>query len=117
MVDIVLKNGDINITGNDVTLFTEDEKDLETAQRLEIKLKSYKRDWFRNKLYGIPWITEVLSKRGSKDTADAYIKSTILSDPEVKSIISYNSRVEESAVLSVTVSIRLKNNNEITIIT
>jgi len=96
MTDVVLdENFGIVFEDNDMKLFQEDDPRL-VAQRLEIKLSSYKGEWFLDRNYGIPWIQEILSRRGTKDLADANIRRVILSDPDVKSITNYRSSVRNS---------------------
>lgn len=90
--DIILNRttNDITFSGNDLAFFEEDSPE-NIAQRLEIKLRSYKGEWFRDINYGIPWIQSILSQGNSKALADTYVRKTITQDPAIKSIVSYTS--------------------------
>lgn len=76
---------DILVTNKDLTPVIDE---LEVAQRLTIKLRSYQSEWFRDTNYGIPWY-EILSKSGNKDIIDNYIKATIQEDPNISSLTKY----------------------------
>lgn len=113
MTDIILdENNDITFLNNDFNLFEEDDNNL-IAQRIEIKLRSYKGEWFRDINYGIPWIS-ILSRNGNKNIADNNIKKTILQDEDIKSISKYSS-VVRSATLKVTFTAKLKAGGSTTI--
>ena len=94
MTDIILdkQNNDITFDGDDLAFF-DVEKDVINpylvAQRLEIKLRSLRGEWFRDVNYGIPYIPNILSRNNQRDLADTYIKQVIKRDPDIKSIRSY----------------------------
>lgn len=93
MTDIILdRNNDITFTGDDLSFF-QVEKDiinpLLVAQRLEIKLRSLRGEWFRDINYGIPYLPDILSRNNQRSLADTYIKQVIEKDPDIKSIKTY----------------------------
>lgn len=91
MTDIILDdNNDITFKNGDLNLFEETDP-LLVAQRLEIKLRLNKGEWFRNINEGIPWQQEILSKNNQRNLADTYIRRTIISDEGIKSINQYTS--------------------------
>lgn len=89
MTDIVLdENNDITFKNGDLNLFEETDP-LLIAQRLEIKLRLNKGEWFLDINQGIPWQQEILSKNNQRNLADTYIRRTIISDEDIKSITQY----------------------------
>ena len=61
------------------------------AQRLYIRLRSFKGEWFLNEEHGVPWLEEVLGKKVRKSTVDMIIQSTILDVVGVKKLIKFES--------------------------
>lgn len=100
MSDLILdENNDIQFDNNDLVFFEADDKNL-IAQRIEIKLRNHKTEWFLDINNGIPWIQEVLSRNNSKDLADTLIKREVLLDPDVKTILSYTSRITNRTLVA-----------------
>lgn len=97
---------DLAVGNRDLQLVSEGD---EIAQRLNIKLKIYQGEWFRDINYGIPWY-QILSQSGNKEIIDNYIKAMILSDPDVESISKYTS-VKDGTLLKVSVIIKSKTGN------
>ena len=93
MTDIILdKNNDITFDGDDLAFFEIEKGAINpylVAQRLEIKLRSLKGEWFRDINYGIPYIPNILSRNNQRDLADTYIRQVIKKDPDIKSIKTY----------------------------
>lgn len=114
--DIILSkpNNDITFSGNDLAFFVKDSPDF-VAQRLEIKLRNDKGEWFLDINYGIPWMKSILSQGNKKSLADNYIRKTIIEDPAIKSITSYSSTLSKT-VLTVKFTAKLIT-NELTTIT
>lgn len=96
MTDIILENNtnDITFDGDDFALFEEGDNSI-IAQRLEIKIRSLKGNWFRDINYGIPYFQEIFSEANNGALADTYIKQIIINDPDILSILSYTSELEE----------------------
>lgn len=114
MTDIILdERNDITFKNNDFNLFEEYDNNL-IAQRLEIKLRSYFGEWFRDVRYGIPWFQEIFTRRNKKDLADTYIKRTIQQDRDVRSITKYTSTVSDSK-LKVVFTAKLNNGDTATL--
>lgn len=93
VTDIILdKNNDITFDGDDLAFFEIEKGAINpylVAQRLEIKLRSLKGEWFRDINYGIPYIPNILSRNNQRDLADTYIRQVIKKDPDIKSIKTY----------------------------
>lgn len=60
-------------------------------QRLYIKLKSFKGDWFINTEYGIPYFQNLLGFKIPKASADLIFQTAILEENGVKEITSFTS--------------------------
>lgn len=112
MTDIILDdNNDITFDGDDLAFFEVEKGVINpylVAQRLEIKLRSFKGEWFRDINYGIPYIPNILSRNNQRELADTYIKQVIKKDPDIKSIKSYTGAFSQG-VYSVFFSATLKD--------
>ena len=71
-----------------------------TRQRVAITLGAFRGEWFKNILYGVPYIENdnnpinILGK-ADKDLFDSQIKQAILSREGVSGLISYSSTVDK----------------------
>lgn len=113
MTDIVLdkENNDITFDGDDLAFFEVNKGEINpylVAQRLEIKLRSLRGEWFLDVAYGIPYIPDILSRNNQRDLADTYIKQVIIKDPDIKSIKSYTGSFAQG-IYSVFFEATLKN--------
>lgn len=61
------------------------------AQRLLIRLRTFRGEWFINTEYGVPYWQEILGKKPGKSRVDAIFQEQILLEDGVKEIISFNS--------------------------
>lgn len=86
--DIVIED-DLMMFGN-----SEEEKVLDTIQRVKMRLLLYKGEWFRDVGVGVPYIQEILGRRDAKNVADANIKNTILATENIQSLTSYTSHID-----------------------
>jgi hypothetical protein len=88
-VDIQLNQTthDLEILNGDIVLVDGVE---EVAQRIKIELMNIRGEWFRDVNHGADWY-KLLSKSGNKGLIDAQVKTIILSDKDILSIINYNS--------------------------
>lgn len=93
---------DLEITNRDINLFDTIE-DL-TVQQVKINLLNFRGEWFRDVTVGIPYLQEILGRRGSKGAADTLIKNTILGTDNITSITSYNSSITTERGLQVVFS-------------
>lgn len=86
VVDLVIVDNDLVLVGLEEIL---------ARQAVTIALRTNRGEWFRNELFGAPYLTEDGTPQllGSKDKAfvDTSIRGVILSEPEIIKIISYNS--------------------------
>lgn len=105
MTDIVLDNAnnDITIENSDFKLFEQGDNAL-IAQRLEIKLRVLKGEWFRDINNGMPYYQEILNEANNSSIADTYIKKTIVDDPDILSISYYQSqrKIDSDNIFKVT---------------
>lgn len=82
--DIVFDAGDIKLVSDEVDLL---------AQRLYLRFKTFKRELFWNRAYGIDYINQVFGNARPKITVDTLFKNEILSEVLVDQIISFTSSV------------------------
>lgn len=89
----------MNITTGHDCLFVNGECPVTTtlsermAQKLKIKLLTFKGEWFQNINYGIPYLQEILGHKVSKGRVDTIFQEAILEEREVAEIISFNSNI------------------------
>lgn len=113
MTDIILDptNHDMQIVNKDILLF----QSLEelTAQKLKIRLLSYRGEWFRDISTGIPYLQTVLGRRNSLESADVEIKTTIVNTENVSTITQYSSSIDNNRKLTVIFSVTLESGGNI----
>lgn len=85
------KNRDIVLEGGDIKLIPQ-QQDL-LAQRLYLRFKTFYRELFWDRTYGIDYINNVFGRARPKTSVDTLIKDEILKDPMVSDIISFSSNV------------------------
>jgi hypothetical protein len=90
MMDIKLTPNGISLTTSFETTTTVAEK---VAQRLYIRFKTQKGVWFFNTEYGVDYFGSVLGKGKTKLSIDAIVRSEIMKDQYVDSIISFESKI------------------------
>lgn len=91
-MDILLNNDhDLEFTDNDLRLTETESESL--AQRLKIKLLTFRGEWFLNTQEGIPYYQRIFRKNTPKETIDAVFKQAILSEPEVIQLNEFNSSI------------------------
>ena len=84
--DIVWNNGPLTKE------FTTQPFTQTVAQRLKIRLLTFKSEWFINTTYGIPYFQQLLGrKQTSKSGIDLIFQQAILEEPGVKEITSFES--------------------------
>lgn len=85
--DLLISNFDLSVT---------DSSSESLAQRLSIKLKFFKGEWFLNLGFGIPYYQDILKKNVSQALVDSILKEQILSTPGVVQLTSYSSDFNQS---------------------
>lgn len=95
MSDIKLDvNGDIDVTDNAVVLITNDLEAI--SQRLKIRLKTFKEEWFLNANAGLPYFQTIFSKGTSKVLVDSIIRNYILETNGVVRLTEFQSIKDDS---------------------
>jgi hypothetical protein len=61
------------------------------AQRLKIRLLTFKGEWFINTAYGMPYWQEILGRKINKGKVDRIFQQEILAENGVKEIVSFSS--------------------------
>jgi len=70
------------------------ENRLTVAQRLKIKLLTFRGEYFLNTTEGIPYFQTIFKRGVSKSTIDTIFQEAILSEPDVLEIIEFNSIID-----------------------
>lgn len=63
------------------------------SQRLVMRLKTFKGEWFMDKEYGFPYFQKILGKKVSKDYIDKVYREEILKEVGVEAIITFKSNI------------------------
>jgi hypothetical protein len=80
------------------------------AQRLSIKLKTFKGEWFINTDTGIPYYQEIFGKVRNKQTIDAIFQKAILEEPDVLEITEFSSSIDVGRTYSLIFRVRTSLN-------
>lgn len=101
MSDLALSDdGDLEVTLGSARVVTGTEA---LAQRLSIRLKFFRGDWFLNVLEGVPYHDYVLRKRTSAAVRREVFRRAIATTRGVQQIVSLNVELDQrTRVLSVT---------------
>lgn len=83
--DVVWNNGPLT------TEFTTQPFTQTVAQRLKIRLLTFRGEWFMDINYGVPYWQQLLGMKPSKSTTDRIFQQQILLENGVKEITSFNS--------------------------
>lgn len=82
--DLVIDSGDIALVGNQPSLL---------VQRLFVRFKTFQRELFWNKSFGIDYINDVFGRSRQKLSVDTIFKTAILSEAMVDSLVSFSSKI------------------------
>lgn len=85
--DLLFENGECPVTKG---------RTDNVEQRLYIKLRTFKGEWYLNTNYGLPWLEEVLGVKVRKSTVDMIIQKAILEEAGVERITSFTSTMSPS---------------------
>ena len=61
------------------------------TQRLFIRLRTFREEWFINTEYGVPYYQRILGKKTSKSAVDLIFQEQILAEAGVQEITFFNS--------------------------
>ena len=73
--------------------FTSDAADV-VAQRLRVRLSTYRGEWFLNTEYGVSYYQRILAKKTTKVAVDRIFQQQILSERGVRELVSFSSTFE-----------------------
>lgn len=82
--DLVFNSGDISLVGDQASLL---------VQRLFVRFKTFKRELFWNRNFGIDYLNDVFGRSRQKLTVDSIFKTEILSEGMVESLVSFTSKI------------------------
>ena len=83
--DLLFKNG--TLTKEEVTHSLKET----VAQRLRIRLLTFKGEWFLSEGYGVPYYQEILGKKPRKSRIDQIFQQQILAEQGVREITQFSS--------------------------
>lgn len=86
---------DIAVVGKDLELILSFEDQV--AQRLSIRLKFFKGEWFLNTLFGIPFHQRIFTKEITPAQVDGIFRTAIISTPGVIEILTFTSTLDVSS--------------------
>lgn len=110
-MDIQLNDDhDIDFDGKDFKLTPTESKSL--AQRLRVKLLTFRDEWYLDVNEGIPYFQSILGKNRAKETIDLIFKNAILSEPEVLHIISFESEITPQRIYKLRFTVRSRDDDE-----
>lgn len=94
-MDILLdqKTEDLVLIGGDLSFVNTRQQEL--MQRLYLRLKTFKREWFLDLNYGVDYLNDVFGVNVSKIKIDTIFQTEILKDVLVSSLISYESQIQD----------------------
>lgn len=101
--DLVLEGGDIKLIDSQEDLL---------AQRLFVRFKTFYKELFWNRSFGIDYINNVFGRARPKTSVDTIIKDEILKEPMVSDILSFSSSVS-NYYYSCSFSVQLKSQETI----
>lgn len=99
--DLVFINGECPVTNDRIDVVT---------QRLMIRLKTFRGEWFMDTEYGPPY-WDILGNKVSKDSVDLRLQSEILAEQGVKEITYFESSIE-NRTYSMRFKIKVTNGDE-----
>lgn len=83
--DLVYVNGECPTTGG---------RGDNVEQRLYIKLRTFRGEWYLDVNYGVPWLEQVLGVKVRKSTVDMLIQKAILEEAGVERITYFTSTMD-----------------------
>ncbi len=102
---------DLYFIDNDLVITTEESDSL--RQRLIVKLYTFQEEWYLDTTLGTPWYQQIFGKNRSKETIDSIFKQSILEEPEVLQIESFQSSIDRaSRIYSLSFRVRSSNAEE-----
>lgn len=109
MTDIKLDNShDLIYEGGDLKLTLNQSESL--AQRLKVKLLTFRGEWFLNDTLGIPYYQSIFRAGVSKATVDTIFLRAISSEPEVIQVLDFDSSMDNTnRIYSLSFKVRSEN--------
>lgn len=103
-------NNDLLFDGKDLDITRTKSETL--AQRLTIKLLTFRDEWFLDTNEGIPYYQSIFGKNRAKESIDTIFKKAVLEDDDVFSIIFFNSTISPERSYTLSFSVRSNGGEE-----
>lgn len=115
MSDLTIKkDGDLDLTEGRLSLINT-QQDL-TAQRLTIKLRTYRGEWYLDLSEGIPYFQRIFRRSSNaKAVADTIFKNEINNDEGVISLNGFTSTLNNQGVYSLSFNITTVTGDIVTV--
>jgi hypothetical protein len=92
MQDLKLNtDGDLAVEEYDLALVTDAAR---VRQQLQIRLRFFKKEWFLDMNFGVPWFQDILRKPYRKSLVDGILKAQIMAVQDVLSILKFESQFD-----------------------
>jgi hypothetical protein len=102
--DILIENGQFSLTQNESESL---------AQKLKIKLTTFREEWFLDVTEGIPYYQLIFGKGTSKATIDAIFLRAISEEADVQQVLDFQSVVDATnRIYTLTFQVRSSNASE-----
>ncbi len=118
MPDLLLGSTNSNIGDHDILFSNKDfaltqTQDESLAQRLTVKLRTWRSEWFLDSSVGIPYIESVLGKNRSLIAIQAIFQQAILEEDSVLQLISLTTDLDKvNRILTVTFKVKSASSAE-----
>ncbi len=111
--------GDLDLTGGRMRI-TKRIEEL-ARQKLHITLKTFRGEYFANRLFGIPYLENdhnpiQLLEKNTKDLLDLELKSAILNTEGITEILSYSSILASDRTLTVNFTALTESGEEVEVV-
>jgi hypothetical protein len=99
VIDIALNgDGDIDVSSYNMHVIDTDEL---IAQRLLVRLRAFRGEWYLDTTFGVPYYQDILVKNPDPSQLEAAFKSVIIGTPGVEKITEFEADIDSSRRLTV----------------
>lgn len=102
-------DGDLVIQNGALVLFTDAQ--LEVAQRVTQRLRTFFGEWFLDTTVGVPWIQQIFQKGTNIGIIEALVKQAIVGTPGVLQLTAFNMSLGSNRTATITFQARSVSGN------
>lgn len=111
MMDLALRQNDLEITRGDIAVCATDADCI--AQAMSIRIKTLAGEWFLDSNVGIPYFTEIFGHKRSERFIQQLLISEIEATPGIKRVKDFKAHISNDRKLTVNFSAELSDSNSI----